>query len=213
MFTNKEWVGRGGNNVILIAHFTCMFINPLLGLRICLTFCYPLHPKLLIFCRNLEIIFNATSTSVIILWHTAVICFPGVPGFKPRPETECPEAFPSFHYFFSPQVAIRRPVSAKGRLQSKPNPRWICVVQSDTMTSLSRSTSVVPCQYQFIDWCLILIFLLSTVDVMPSYRQTASLHTTHTYFRQTRTDEWMLELGRTFNLASHNRVWYYFPKL
>lgn len=46
------------NNVIFMTPFTYMFINPLLGLRICLTFCYLSYPKLLIFCRNRVIIFS-----------------------------------------------------------------------------------------------------------------------------------------------------------
>ena len=50
----------------LMTPFTYMFINPLLGLRICLTFCYPSYPKLLIFCRNRVIIFSQFPEASII---------------------------------------------------------------------------------------------------------------------------------------------------
>jgi hypothetical protein len=52
--------GGGGGDIIEITQFAYMFIQPLLGLRFCLKFCYVLYPKLLIFCRNREIIFAAS---------------------------------------------------------------------------------------------------------------------------------------------------------
>jgi hypothetical protein len=61
-------------------------------------------------------------------------------------------------------------------------------------------------------WCPKLIFHLSTVDVMQSYRRTVSSNKTQTYFRHTRTDEGILELGRTSNSASRNNVLYYIRK-
>jgi hypothetical protein len=58
--------------------------------------------------------------------------------------------FFSFNYFSFPQVAIRRSLSTKNRLQSKPSPWWICVAESDIVTYLSPSTLGFPCQYHFI---------------------------------------------------------------
>jgi hypothetical protein len=72
------------------------------------------------------------------------------PGSNHDAETKCSEAFLSFHYLFFSQVAIRRPVSAKDRLQFKPSPCWICVAESDSDTCLSPSTSDFPCQYHSI---------------------------------------------------------------
>jgi hypothetical protein len=68
------------------------------------------------------------------------------PGSNHDTETECPEVFLSFRYFFPAQVAIRWPVSAKARLPSKPSPCWICVAESGIVTCLSPGTSVFPCQ-------------------------------------------------------------------
>ena len=81
---------------------------------------------------------------------TLFFIFREFPGSNHDAETECPEAFLSFRYVFSAQVAIRRPVSAKARVPSKPSPCWICVAESDTVTCLSQGTSVFPYQYHSI---------------------------------------------------------------